>query len=114
MRIFVTSDLHADFKENWDLLESLDRARYRDDALIVAGDVGHRLQTIRDTLSLLRSKFRRVFYMPGNHELWVRDEARDSIEKLDQILALCDEIDVETRPARVGIYRIVPLFSWYD
>jgi hypothetical protein len=114
MRIFVTSDLHADFKENWDLLESLDGACYRDAALIVAGDVGHRLHTIRATLSLLRSKFQRVFYMPGNHELWVRGETGDSIEKLHHVLDLCDELDVETRPARVGGYRIVPLFSWYD
>jgi len=52
--------------------------------------------------------------MPGNHELWVRDEARDSIDKLNQILELCDELDVETQPASVGRYRIVPLFSWYD
>ena len=114
MRIFVTSDLHADFKENWELLENLDSIRHQGDALIVAGDVGHRLETIRATLGLLRSKFQRVFYMPGNHELWVRTEAQDSIEKFNQVLDLCDELDVETRPARVGSYHIVPLFSWYD
>jgi Icc-related predicted phosphoesterase len=114
MRIFVASDLHADFKENRLLLEGLDKVRYRDDALIVAGDVAHRLQTIRDTLSLLRSRFRHVFYTPGNHELWVRGEGCDSIEKLHRILEMCEALDVQTRPARAGRYQIIPLFSWYD
>src|SRR5215469_6632809 len=113
MRIFVASDLHAGFKENRILLEGLDKVGYKDDALIVAGDVAHRLQTIRDTLSLLRSRFRQVFYTPGNHELWVRGEATDSIEKLHRILEMCEAIDVQTGSGRAGRYQIVPLFSWY-
>jgi len=63
---------------------------------------------------LLRSRFRHVFYTPGNHELWVRGEKFDSIEKLHRILEMCEAVAVQTRPARAGRSQIVPLFSWYD
>ena len=114
MRIFATSDLHSDFKENWAVLEQLSSTDYQRDVLIVAGDIAHQMGRIRDTLALLRSKFSRVFYLPGNHELWVRGEAEDSIDKLDLILGLCAQLDVQTSPHRLGSLWIVPLFSWYD
>ena len=65
MRIFVTSDLHADFKENWGLLQQLSPVSYQDDAIIVAGDIADRLEVIERTLLLLGSRFRHVFYTPG-------------------------------------------------
>lgn len=114
MRIFVTSDLHADFKENEELLRRLSDLAYREDVLIVAGDVADQLEIIRDTLSLLRARFKRVFFMPGNHELWIRTDDCDSIQKLHNILAMCDVLGVDTRPAKVADTWIVPLFSWYD
>src|SRR6185369_9246338 len=68
----------------------------------------------KETLLLLRPKFKKIFYLPGNHELWVRNEGCDSIEKLFRILELCDSLEVETRPARVDSVWVVPLFSWYS
>jgi 3',5'-cyclic AMP phosphodiesterase CpdA len=73
MRLFATSDLHSDYKENFNWLTELSDTAYRDDALIVAGDVSDRLDIIRETLLLLRAKFRHVLFTPGNHELWVRN-----------------------------------------
>ena len=114
MRLFATSDLHTDYKENFDWLKTLSNIAYRDDALIVAGDISDRLPLIRETLLLLRSKFRHVLFTPGNHELWVRDAEFDSVEKLQQVLELCHEIDVTTTPIRLDDLWVVPLFSWYD
>jgi hypothetical protein len=114
MRLFATSDLHADFKENFRLLEELPATAYRDDALIVAGDISDRFEIIRDTLLLLRSKFRHVLFTPGNHELWVRGVEFDSIEKFQRVLKLCDEMHVTTKPLRLDTFWVVPLFSWYD
>ena len=96
------------------MLKQLSEAAYREDALIVAGDIGDKIETIRDTLSLLRSKFRQVFYVPGNHELWVRNESFDSVEKLRRVLELCETLRVQVRPARAAGLWVVPLFSWYD
>src|SRR5687767_12995947 len=101
MRLFATSDLHTDYKENLGWLKELSDTAYREDALIVAGDVSHRLEIIRETLLLLRAKFRHVLFTPGNHELWVRNETFDSIEKLRRVLNLCHELDVTTQPLRL-------------
>lgn len=114
MRVFATSDLHTDYKENFNWLSQLSDIAYRNDALIVAGDVSDRLEIIRETLLLLRSKFRYLLFTPGNHELWVRNFQSDSIEKLNQILRLCDELGVSTTPLQLDKLWIVPLFSWYD
>jgi hypothetical protein len=114
MRVFATSDLHTDYTENFRWLTQLSDTAYRNDALIVAGDVSDRLEIIRVTLLLLRSKFRHVLFTPGNHELWVRNAAINSIDKLQQVLQLCEEIDIATTPRRFRELWIVPLFSWYD
>ncbi|MGA9770944.1 MAG: metallophosphoesterase [Blastocatellia bacterium] len=116
MRIFAISDLHTDFRENWQLVEQLSKSLYQNDVLIVAGDIADTNEIIKRTLSLLRSRFKMVFYTPGNHELWVRNrtEGFDSIDKLNSILSLCESLDVRTRPTLAGKIWIVPLFSWYD
>src|SRR5829696_3286908 len=112
MRVFATSDLHTDYKENFFWLTQLSDMAYRGDTLIVAGDISDRLEIIRETLLLLRSKFRNVLFTPGNHELWVRNETFNSVEKLRRVLSLCDELDVTTRPLRLEDVWVVPLFSW--
>ena len=40
------------------------------DWLIVAGDVAERVDDIRWSLDLLRRRFAKVIWVPGNHELW--------------------------------------------
>ena len=114
MRVFATSDLHTDYRENVRWLEQLSRSDYRNDALIVAGDISDRFEIIRDTLQLLRSRFRHLLFTPGNHELWVRTVEYDSLEKLQRVLELCRELDVSTSPVRFDDFWVVPLFSWYD
>jgi hypothetical protein len=114
MRVFATSDLHTDYKENFLWLTQLSDTAYRDDTLIVAGDISDRLEIIRETLLLLRSKFRHVLFTPGNHELWVRNAGFDSIEKFHLVLELCEELSVTTKPFQFDNLWIVPLFSWYD
>jgi predicted MPP superfamily phosphohydrolase len=79
MRIFAISDLHADFRENRRLLERIPAGEHRGDALIVAGDIADNLSIVTDVLGELRQRFAEVFFVPGNHELWVRGEARDSL-----------------------------------
>jgi predicted phosphodiesterase len=114
MRIFAISDLHTDFRENWQLIEQLPASLYKGDALIVAGDIADNTDVIKRTLAALRSRFKMVLYTPGNHELWVRDGQGDSIEKLFSILAFCRNLGVHTAPTRVNDLWVVPLFSWYD
>jgi predicted phosphodiesterase len=114
MRIFAISDLHTDYRENRQIIESIPGYFHEDDILIVAGDISHRLDKIGDTLSSLRLKFKDVFYLPGNHELWIQGEKYNSIEKHFRVLELCESLEVKTKPTRVGPIWIVPLFSWYS
>ncbi len=114
MRLFATSDLHTDYRENFRWLQELSDSEYRDDALIVAGDISDRLEIIRETLLLLRGKFRQLFFTPGNHELWVRGAEINSLEKLQLVLDLCHELDISTEPLRLETFWVVPLLSWYD
>jgi predicted phosphodiesterase len=113
MRIYAISDLHADFRENRRLLERIPTREHQGDALIVAGDVADSLGVLRDALDLLRERFAQVFFVPGNHELWVRADPRDSLEKFQAVLDTCRTAEVHTAPARVGGAWVVPLFSWY-
>lgn len=48
-----------------------------------------------------------MFFTPGNHDLWVRSrggeaQCADSMEKLEQVLQLCDECGVHTKPKLLG------------
>ena len=58
---------------------------YKEDVLIVAGDIADDTEVVRKTLVLLLSKWAHVFFTPGNHELWVRRgeaDVRDSFGEL--------------------------------
>jgi predicted phosphodiesterase len=114
MRIFAISDLHTDFRENRLLLQRLAGRDYSRDVLVVAGDVADRLDTLRETLTFLRGLFREVWFVPGNHELWVRNDPRDSVEKFAAVLETCARAGVRTSPGRAAGHWIVPLFSWYE
>ncbi|HEX8180901.1 MAG TPA: metallophosphoesterase [Pyrinomonadaceae bacterium] len=114
MRIYAISDLHTDFKQNWLVLEQLSDVAYKQDTLIVAGDIADQLHVIEATLALLQTKFKHVCYTPGNHELWVRSEKINSLQKLQLVLELCAGLGVLTRPVRLAEHWLVPLFSWYQ
>lgn len=75
------------------------------DALILAGDISHHLDIVEATLQLLSSKFKAVFYTPGNHDLWCTGEgssAEDSLQKLQQLQEVCDRLGVHTGPQLFG------------
>jgi tetratricopeptide (TPR) repeat protein/predicted phosphodiesterase len=121
VRIFVTSDIHVDTNGNLDAwCKRFSASTFLSDVLVVAGDVGDTLTAIRLGLKALRACFGRVFYVPGNHDLWVRpdtDDRRfsDSLCKLFALFDACDALDVDVQPGDVaeGV-TIAPLLSWYD
>lgn len=115
-RVFVISDLHTDYPENMVWVERMSAVRYTGDILLVAGDVAETYKNFVLTMTLLKERFKRIFYVPGNHDLWCRTDGEnyvDSIEKLHVLLDTCRELGVETSPAIVNDLGIIPLFSWY-
>ncbi len=117
-RLWAISDLHIDFPENKQQLLALDNRRFLQDALIVAGDVTDDIARLLALLEALRRKFSAVAFVPGNHELWIRDHAfPDSLSKFDALMSACERIGIHTRAFRFGEQDdgiwIVPLLSWY-
>ncbi|CAF1131744.1 unnamed protein product [Didymodactylos carnosus] len=100
-------------------VEQLPNDTYSGDTLIVAGDITHILSKLEQTLRIFKSKFKEVYYCPGNHELWISSNdtdlgIKDSVSKFFHILELCEEIGVHTRTGISEGVTIVPLFGWYD
>ena len=116
MRIFALSDLHIEQAINRAWVERLSETDYRDDILILAGDLSDTLALIEWGLGVLASRFRKVLYVPGNHDLWVLREPASllSTGKLERLRALCAERNVSMTPYHCGELSVVPLFSWYD
>lgn len=115
MRLFAFSDIHIDYQSNLHWLQQISNSDYVNDSVILAGDVSDSLPLLEECFFLLRRKFSRVFFVPGNHDLWVlKDEADHSLDKLQKVIALADQYQVATRRERVGQTDILPLFAWYD
>ncbi len=113
MRVFATSDLQPTTKKTF-VAQADSDTDYRNDTLIVAGDISDRLEIIRETLSLLRSKFRHLLFTPGNHELWVRNVELDPIEKFQHVLNSVRRAQCSHQATAIRRSLVVPLFSWYD
>ena len=96
------------------------------DALVIAGDISHRLETIERSLSVISDNLGcHTFFVPGNHEAWVGGKEMDemgltsSFDKLQRVMDVCDRLGVHTKHKLVGSNHrrpawIVPIWSWYD
>ena len=70
---------------------------------------------LQGTLATLCTKYNRVFFVPGNHDLWAFGKGPDSVDKFFSILDMCDRIGVLYFPAPVARRtQIWPLFSWHS
>jgi hypothetical protein len=118
MRVFALSDIHVDYSQNMAWIRDLSHRDYLQDLLLLAGDACHEIGKLSAALECLRKKFAQVFFVPGNHELWLLgSDCSHSLQKFHRVLEACQAVDVQTKPARFddghdGLW-IVPLFSWY-
>lgn len=74
LRVFVLSDLHTDYSENMTWVKCLSTTRHNKDVLLVAGDVAEKYDNFVLTMSILKDRFQRVLFVPGNHDIWCRGE----------------------------------------
>lgn len=119
MRLWAISDLHLANRHNRDALEHLQG--HPDDGLIVAGDVGETEEQLDFALRLLTRRFRQLFWVPGNHDLWVhRDDpySRRGENKYRRLVEICRGYGVRT-PEDPYLpwgedYLVAPLFMLYD
>jgi len=119
--LWAISDLHIGHTGNKPVTESLHPAT-PDDWLIVAGDVAERTDEIRWSLDLLRKRFAKVIWVPGNHELWTTNKDPMQIfgrARYDYLVNMCDEMGIVTpeHPFPVwteegGPATIIPMFLY--
>jgi predicted phosphodiesterase len=116
MRIFALSDIHVDFDVNARWISSLSAQDYREDFLILAGDVSDSLPLLAKNLEILANRFRKVLYVPGNHDLWViRDgKGKTSFDKFKEIAAVMRNCGVSGSAFHDDLISILPLLGWYD
>ncbi len=116
MRVFAVSDLHIDYEVNGRWIAALSALDYRDDILVLAGDVSDTRKLLGWCLAELAKRFRRVLFVPGNHDLWVLREGRgqDSLQKLEDVRTTVIAAGASMEPVLEGGVEIVPLLSWYD
>ncbi|RFC65081.1 metallophosphoesterase [Fulvimarina endophytica] len=121
MRLFALSDLHLGHAANREAMHEI-RAR-PDDWLILAGDVAEKNEHIRFAFELFSKKFRRLAWVPGNHELWTRPgtETVRGAERYGELLGICREYGVLTPEddypvldLEGGPVRLCPMFTLYD
>lgn len=121
--IFAISDLHVEHEENLKAVEGF-RPEHSSDWLLVGGDVANDPDLVERALAVLRRKFRKVVWAPGNHELHASTATDGSLRGEARYLELvrrCRAVGVVTPEDPYPIWdgawgpiRIVPLFLLYD
>ncbi|MFE8944802.1 metallophosphoesterase family protein [Streptomyces sp. NPDC007856] len=121
--LYAISDLHVGYEENRRLIERI-HPRSRADWLIVAGDVADTVADVEWTLGLLRERFAKVIWCPGNHELWTpaRDPVRlRGVARYEHLVDTCRKLGVLTPEDSYPVWRagstalrIAPLLLLYD
>jgi 3',5'-cyclic AMP phosphodiesterase CpdA len=122
-RLLAISDLHVSHPENRELLLGL-RPDSSADWLIVAGDVAERMADVVWALDLLSTRFARVIWVPGNHELWTVPREPLGLRGEERYLSLvqaCRELGVVTPEDPYPVWDgasapvvVAPLFLLYD
>ncbi|MGV9573381.1 metallophosphoesterase family protein [Streptomyces nigra] len=122
-QLLAVSDLHIGYEENRALVEGM-RPGTDDDWLLVAGDVAETVDDVTWALKTLARRFRRVVWVPGNHELWTHP--KDSVTlrgtaRYEHLVEVCRDLGVTTPedPYPVwdgpgGPVAVAPLFLLYD
>ncbi|CAE8642760.1 unnamed protein product, partial [Polarella glacialis] len=84
--VVAWSDLHSDMGKNMENLKKMPICK--DTVLILAGDLASSLEVLEKSIRLLLGKFGAIFYVPGNHELWVNK--KDGYSSIHKFLAILE------------------------
>ncbi len=114
LRLFAISDLHVDYRENKNWVNALSKKDYQNDFLILSGDISSRFSLFKKTLDQLNHLFKSVFFVFGNHDLWIEPPFTDSLEKWFFIKKDLEKMGIILSPYFFESIFFVPLFSWYD
>jgi predicted phosphodiesterase len=120
MKLYAISDLHLGFATNRDALDTIQP--HPDDWLILAGDIGESTAHLELTFAKLGPRFARLFWVPGNHELWTTNNGGvRGEEKYQSLVKCCRDSGVVTPEDPFALWEgeggpcaVAPLFLLYD
>lgn len=122
MKLYALSDLHLHHATNRAALTAI--PAHPDDWLILGGDIVHTEEQLHFALATLASRFHRLFWVPGNHDLWTSPKEPVHLRgeaKYQRLLAVCRDYGVLTPedpyirwPGDGAPCLICPLFLLYD
>ena len=123
-RLWATSDLHVAYAENRRLVEEQLVPHSPGDWLLVAGDVAEAAEDVEWALGLLASRFERVVWAPGNHELWTSQQDPVRLrgqERYEHLVGICRRLGVLTPEDEYATWTgpggpavLVPMLLLYD
>ncbi|MEZ0115431.1 3',5'-cyclic AMP phosphodiesterase CpdA [Catenulispora sp. EB89] len=121
--LLAVSDLHVAVAGNRAVVEAL-RPENPQDWLLVAGDVAEITADFEATMAKLATRFTRVIWTPGNHELWthVSDPVRlRGEERYQHLVRICRRLGIDTPEDPYPVWAgpdgpvvVAPLFVLYD
>ena len=124
MQLLAVSDLHIRQPQNRQFIEDIASARSTrcPDWLILGGDLGESERDLESVFEALAPKFARLFWVPGNHELWtVESGGLRGEERYARLVETCRRFDVitpedpyERWPGEGPPIVIAPMFLLYD
>jgi predicted phosphodiesterase len=116
MRVLALSDIHVDYDANARWVGNLSKDDYRDDLLILAGDVSHKPARLAWCLEQLAARVGRLLFVPGNHDLWVlgEPEERTSLQKFREVVDIAERSGASMQPYLSDALVVAPLLGWYD
>lgn len=120
MKLWAIGDLHVNRPANREAVADLEARP--GDWLILAGDVADRIEDVEWALDVLGSRFARLLWVPGNHELWtVPRESERGVARYRRLVEACRERGVLTPedpwprwPGEGPPTVIAPCFLLYD
>lgn len=120
MTLWAISDLHVGFEVNRRAVEAL--PDFGDDWLLLGGDTGDTLAHLQAVLDVVTTRFGRVIWTPGNHDLWTPrawpDEKR-GVSQYERLVDACRARGVLTPEDPYVTWPptghvIAPVFTLYD
>ncbi|SFR72184.1 metallophosphoesterase [Anaeromicropila populeti] len=115
MKIFVVSDIHVDYISNRMWIKKLVNYNFSKDILIISGDISSKINLIEEVFVFLKKVFHEVFFVPGNHDLWLENQKINTVIKKWNILnSVVRKTGVHMEAKDFDGFSIVPIMSWYD
>ncbi len=120
MRLYAISDLHVRYDVNRAAVAAI--TPKPDDWLLLPGDLAEDPEDIAWVFDVVAPKFAKVFWVPGNHELWSGPKSDlKGVARYEHLCALARERGVVTPEEPYTLYEgeggpawICPLFLLYD